>query len=53
MAGLQELSSVFTEEIDNQTSTGVNYINDVHATGFTINVDGTDFLGIITLLIQL
>ena len=46
MAGLQELSSVFTEEVENQTTTGVNYINDVHATGFTINVDGTDFLGI-------
>ena len=46
MAGLQHLNSLFSQAIDNQTSTGVSYIPDLHATGFTINVDGTDFLGI-------
>ena len=46
MAGLQNLNSLFSQAIDNQTSTGVSYIPDLHATGFTINVDGTDFLGI-------
>lgn len=45
MAGLRGLENIFTEEIVTNGE-GANYINDVHATGFTLNVDGTDFLGI-------
>tara|TARA_Y100001938_G_C8099870_1_gene440878 strand:+ start:1946 stop:5119 length:3174 start_codon:yes stop_codon:yes gene_type:complete len=44
--GLSDLSSVFTGDKELKINTGVNYIEDVHATGFTINVQGTDFLGI-------
>ena len=46
MAGLQNLSSLFKTENENQ---GVNYINDEHASGFTLNVQPGDpslFLGI-------
>ena len=46
MAGLDSLSSVFSEAVDNSQGAGVNYIGDAHANGFTINTDGTDFLGI-------
>ena len=46
MAGLQNLKSPFSQLIDEQSSTGVNYIEDVHAKGFTINTDSTDFLGV-------
>mgnify|MGYP003124528603 FL=1 len=42
MAGLQNLKSPFSQLIDEQSSTGVNYIEDVHAKGFTINTDSTD-----------
>ena len=45
MAGLRGLENIFTEEIVTNGE-GANYINDVHATGFTLNVDSTDFLGI-------
>ena len=43
--GLQNLSSVF-QPVDNQQ--GVNYIEDVHATGFTVDIQplATNFLGI-------
>ena len=44
--GLSMLSSVFTEDKDVKINEGVNYIEDTHATGFTINTQGTDFLGI-------
>lgn len=46
MAGLSNLNSVFSEQVDKQTTSGVNFIEDVHATGFTINTDTTEFLGI-------
>ena len=46
MAGLNNLNSVFSEQVDDQTTSGVNFIQDVHATGFTINTDTTEFLGI-------
>tara|TARA_B100000287_G_scaffold35117_1_gene32398 strand:- start:6935 stop:10192 length:3258 start_codon:yes stop_codon:yes gene_type:complete len=44
--GLANLSSVFTEDRDIKVGGAVNYIDDIHATGFTINVEATDFLGI-------
>ena len=46
MAGLANLKSTFSDLVDNGTTQGVNYIDNIHANGFTVNIDGTDFLGI-------
>tara|TARA_B100000287_G_scaffold432795_1_gene492957 strand:+ start:933 stop:3212 length:2280 start_codon:yes stop_codon:yes gene_type:complete len=49
MAGLKGLENIFTEfrtEVDNQTTTGASYIDDIHAKGFKVNTNSTDFLGI-------
>ena len=49
MAGLKGLENIFSEfrqEVDNQTTTGTNFIIDTHASGFRVNTDSTDFLGI-------
>mgnify|MGYP003132805183 CR=1 FL=1 len=46
-SGLQNLNSVFSDQVNEIVEKqGVNFINDIHATGFTINTTGTDFLGI-------
>ena len=42
--GLTNLSSIF--DTSQNESVGVNYIEDIHANGFTINHQNTDFLGI-------
>ena len=46
MAGLNNLNSIFSDLVDAGTTQGVNYIENIHANGFTVNTEGTDFLGI-------
>ena len=45
-SGLQNLSSVFTQQVNDGVSEGVDFIEDIYASGFVVNVQGTNFLGV-------
>ena len=46
LKGLEHIFSDFRNEVDNQTTEGVDFITDFHASGFVVNTDSTEFLGI-------